>query len=340
VRRALRGPVGALSIGLAGPFIAIACRGDDYSLGGLLDTTRDGGPDASESGGGGGGGGGGGVIPSGGAGGTGGRFSGGGSSGGGTGGASGGIGGSGGTGGASGGTAGAGGGTGGAGGGTAGAGGTGGIEGGTGGDAGGTTGGQVVFVGIIASYEFKSGSSSVRMVFDSGWPASAAGTLVLGVPGFEPPPVDPEEAVAQSGESGVLYEGYEYTLAGDLTVHGGHVEFDVFPGEIWKTQCRAQSPRVNSGTPTGYSCVPQGDFVYGTGAPCSVDGQPIDCDSIALCTFLGACVCKATGCDIDPSLVVHFDLTVDTDGAGKAVLDGLVQDLPAGAINALHLTER
>jgi hypothetical protein len=201
----------------------------------------------------------------------------------------------------------------------------------TGGTEGGISGGKT-FIGTIDGYTFASGSSAIEMVFDQ-WPDARTGTVLLGVAGFERPPTDPVEAASGSGASGVLYEGFRYSMTGDPSLHGDHLSFGISAGDIWGALCGAARVYPNADTASGYSCVPKGDFQYPD--DCSVAGEPVSCASIALCAFLGACVCSATACRADPSQPVPFDVTVQ-----GTKLEGTVRDIPQGGTSNVHLTEQ
>lgn len=217
-------------------------------------------------------------------------------------------------------------------GGTGGSGGSGGAGGGGGTGGGAATG--ATFVGTISNYTFASGSNVVTLVFGDGWPASSAGTVVFGVPGFEPPPT-PVEGMTSSRQSGLVYEGFTYPMTGDLTVRQGRLVFEIRQGDIWAAACAEQTVLANPDAPSGFSCVPQGAVDFSPDGNCAVDGQPFSCDAVALCAFLGACVCSASGCVADPSQSIRIELTLAGDS-----LAGTARDVPPGATNPLQLTRR
>jgi hypothetical protein len=157
---------------------------------------------------------------------------------------------------------------------------------------------------------------------------------VFGTPGFETPPT-PVEGMMTSGPSGIVYEGFSYPMGGDLTVRGDRLVFDISPGDIWADDCAKESVFANPGTTTGFSCVPPGDVDFFSDGNCAIGGQPFGCDPVALCAFLGACRCTASGCGADPSQIVHLELTL----AGTA-LSGSVKDVPPGETHEVELTRR
>ncbi|XXX79846.1 hypothetical protein WMF30_13835 [Sorangium sp. So ce134] len=184
--------------------------------------------------------------------------------------------------------------------------------------------------GYVENYQFPSGTDVIQIDIDSVVGTSIQGTVRFGAGASVPPVVDPDVGYPPLAGQTVVpestyypfepHEGFDFTIL-DAQLTDRRLLFTVDPRQLWASWCDLQTSYPMTPGGDSYMCMPNESTRWEADGTCFLGEQPADCGYIELCR-LGVCSCDASGCAVNPSNGISFDVAVDGQEANGSILFG------------------